>query len=89
MSNVRTIRLLDRERGKPTESREVAGIVVEKGVPLPEPRTTGLMDALRALEVGESFLYHCHIKDRANRVPGRKFACRKRPDGQWRVWRTA
>lgn len=96
MSAVRTVRLLDRRPGEPAdETKEVAGIVIERHVPLaaiPHRPPAPIIQALRALEVGESFVWASQAKDQRLRVqsthPGRGFASRKLPDGRFRIWRT-
>lgn len=84
---LRTVSLLDREPGKAYESREVAGVKLEKGIPLP-PRVTGKIDAaLMALEIGESFEHTARMGTRKKLHP-KKFVMRKQPNGKYRVWRT-
>lgn len=83
---VRTVHLLDRAPGKPLETREVAGIKIDKGIPLP-PRLVGKIDAaLMAMEVGESFEHTARIGTR-KRLKGKKFTVRSQPNGKFRVWR--
>lgn len=95
---LREVRLLDREpKTKPTaplEQKRVGEYVIVKGIPIPprhQTRRKGLVDALKALDVGESFVHRKRINTEAIRqVPGRKFVQRKVGDGpQFRVWRTA
>lgn len=78
-----------------SEVKEIAGVVIEKGLPIP-PRVTRAVDrvvtVLNALEVGESFVSNRNEKDHRTKVQkatGRKFVGRPLSGGkQWRIWRT-
>lgn len=87
-AQLRTVRLLDREPGKATETRVVHGITVERGVPLPKD-LHGLGDVLAALEVGESFVYRRKVRIRqyAKKIAGKEYAVRKLDSGRYRIWR--
>jgi hypothetical protein len=91
---MRTVRLLDRRPGETVnDCREVAGIVIESGIPLAMiPRQiTAIVQALTALQVGDSLVWRHQAKDARIRVQGkhkgRSFASRKLPDGRYRIWR--
>ncbi|WP_066556914.1 hypothetical protein [Croceicoccus bisphenolivorans] len=75
---------------------------IEKGVPLPEKGNvrTGVANALRQMEVGDSFVIPTEATNK-NRLSsafsrfymtkcgaGKRFSQRKTPDG-FRIWRTA
>ena len=87
--------MLDRAPGEPVdEIKEVAGIVIERGIPLadvPHKPPSPIVQALRALEVGESLVWASQAKDQRLKVqtkhPGRSFASRRLPDGRFRIWR--
>ena len=85
MNPVRQIRKLDAM----PEVRTIFGVVIEKGVKSPTPYGA-LQKIGRALDVGDSFLWHEKI-DVQNRlgkyIPGRRFMTKKQPDGQYRIWR--
>jgi hypothetical protein len=86
---LRTVRLLDREPGKATESRVVHGVTVERGVPIPSPRI-GVGAVVQALELGESFAYpikiHVTYYNRAS--GGKRFVCKRVGPKLFRVWRS-
>ena len=90
---VRTIRRLD-ER---SETKRVAGVVIEKGLPIPSRftrATAKVVVVLRALEVGESFVADRDERDnrlRVQRETGRKFVGRPvdAEKKRWRIWRIA
>lgn len=86
--NVRNVRLLSREPGEPSETRLVEGVLVERGIALKE--RGGVMKVLRALDVGESFLWPSrpHLHDIRASFPDRRFASVKQPGGKYRTWRT-
>lgn len=97
--SVREIRALDRRPGEPGyEVRIVAGVAIEKGVPLPKGPGCGpqWLEALLALEVGESFVSmskSCIWSKRAKQT-NRLFACQTLSDedatklrGKYRIWR--
>lgn len=86
---LRTVRLLDREPGKATESRVVHGVTVERGVPVPAPRI-GVGAVVQALEPGESFAYphKIHVSNYNKSMPGKKFVCQRIGPKQFRIWRT-
>jgi hypothetical protein len=92
---VRTIRALDRRPGEPDrEVKTVAGIPIERGVPISAPRTgSKVVQALLALEVGESFTYGPTVKTSVHsknvRASGRRFTLRRISDATFRVWRTS
>lgn len=88
---IRTVRRLDEH----SETKEVAGIRIDKGIPVP-PRTTkkvaAVMQVLAALEVGESFVSHRDERDMRTRTqaiyPGRSFVGRPvHGTKNWRIWR--
>jgi hypothetical protein len=111
--NIRTVRLLDRRPGegpkvddppvvRTPRPKTVAGIAIERDVPLPEPRgrETPAMQALLALEVGESFVHNGSVKTAIHSKPvrksGRKFTARRLSGppnqskrGTFRVWRVS
>ncbi len=64
--------------------------VIEKGVPMPNNKTTALSQALRAMEIGDSFLIINRNFNLAmyQRKIGIKLTQRK-TDGGYRIWRTA
>lgn len=89
---VRNVRLLDREPGK----REVAGYVIESGIPIPKKDTkpARLLQALLTLKVGESFVHRVRASSQSlaqgGKQAGRKFTQRRVGTGpQYRIWRTA
>lgn len=83
---LRDVRLLDREPGKAYESRQVGGIKIEKGIPIPD-RVIGKIDAaLMALDIGESFEHTARIGTR-KKLGAKKFMMRRQPNGKYRVWR--
>lgn len=84
---LRTVRLLDREPGKATESRVVRGVTVETGVPMPSRQIGKIDSVLAAMHVGESFEHTARVCSRKP-LPGRKFTQRLQPNGKWRIWRT-
>lgn len=92
ISAIRTVRRLD-ER---TEVKEIAGIVIEKGIPIPSRVTKAVAKVvmvLRAMDVGESFTSDRTEKDhrlRVERETGRKFVGRpvNLQKTKWRIWRT-
>lgn len=86
---VRTVKLLDREPGKPgTEERRVGDVLIEKGVPVPSLSRVGLKAALTALEPGESFVWPRRISSRSLAIySGRSFTQRS-VGGKFRIWRT-
>lgn len=94
---LREVRLLDREQKKaeaPIAQKRVGEYVIVKGIPIPpkhQHRTQGLVNVLKALEVGESFVHRKRVNTEAIRqVPGRKFVQRMIGAGpQYRVWRQA
>jgi hypothetical protein len=67
-------------------------LYIDPAIPLPSRVRTPIGQAMRALEVGESFMVTDeadYIKARArwsDYLP-RKFAMRKVPSEGWRVWR--
>jgi hypothetical protein len=67
----------------------VSGIVIERGIAIP-PTKPGPMDALKALEVGESFVWprRIDLRDVRRRLAGREFTSRVAGIRQFRVWRT-
>lgn len=93
MNALRTVRRLD-ER---SETKEIAGVVIESGIPVPPRVTRAVAKAilvLKALQVGESFVSHRDERDNRVRVqrecPGRKFVGRPIEGGKrWRLWRIA
>jgi len=94
MNNARTVRLLDRQPGKPADdSRTVAGFVIERGVPMPE--SYGLIPrqraALLALAVGESIVFINYANDPRRTLrkthPERAYSHRKLKTGGYRIWR--
>ncbi len=74
------------------------GFKIDSGIPIPprggKGKTTGVTATLRALQVGESFLFP-GINSRliggqiayVQKSTGARFTCRKQADGL-RVWRT-
>ena len=87
-TNLRTVRLLDREPGKATETRVVSGTTVERGIPLPPPSAC-LGDVMAALEVGESFVHSFLLRPHQyKRLAGKQFTQRKIGPRQYRIWRT-
>ena len=65
-------------------------IKIEKNVPMPSrnSRSRGLASALRALEIGDSFVYHRQSGfAKLLKFLGIKIATRKQPDGTYRIWR--
>jgi len=66
-------------------------ITIEKGIPIPRTPGTGLSEALRKMEPGDSVLLNrpsaAGIWRLVKSVPG-KFVSRK-VDGGIRIWRTA
>lgn len=69
-------------------------IVIEKGIPLPEPRNRAseIGDAVRSAEVGDSFLIDRKAARNLGNYAkgsGRKFVQRKVDDRLARVWRVA
>lgn len=93
IASIRTIRRLD-ER---SETKEIAGVAIETGIPVP-PRVTRavskVVTVLKALEVGESFVANRDERDtrvKVSRVTGRKFVGRPLDPQKkrWRIWRTA
>lgn len=82
---LRTVRKLD---GLP-EVKEVCGVVIERGVPLPRRSPLGRLDAiLAALEVGESFVHpnRAYIRTKQG---SKVFTARKIHGGKYRIWRMA
>lgn len=75
--------------------RVVAGIQIEKDVPMPTPRghQTPAIQALLALKVGESFSYSANVKSAVHsktvRATGRKFTVRQLDSKTSRVWRVS
>lgn len=69
----------------------MTAIKIDKGVPLP-PRGNGLFDAMRAMQVGDSFLVPDEAVNTVRTLAGAqingKFSIRRTPDGH-RCWRTA
>lgn len=63
---------------------------IEKGVPVPTSRHTGIAKALREMEVGDSRLFaeeaQSNISARTCHMKPRKYVSRKEGDGT-RVWR--
>lgn len=85
--SVRTIRRLD-ER---SESREVNGIRIDKGIPIPpsKDRVGRIQAVLEALEVGESFEHTARFYRRKNpKTAGRSYTQRQLGPKKWRIWRT-
>ena len=81
---IRTVRRLD----ETSETKEVYGIRIDKGVPIPSRQPTGRVDAaLLALEVGESFVHTARVGTRL-KVRDKRFTQRRLPDGRYRIWRT-
>lgn len=86
---LRTIRRLD-ER---SETKEIAGVVIEKGIPVPSRVTqqvSRVLTVLRALEVGESFVAVRNERDHrltVQKATGRKFVGRPLDGKRWRIWR--
>jgi hypothetical protein len=66
-------------------------IKIEKGIPIPPPRGLGISAALRAMDVGDSFLITGRNQASASSALGRfapkKFATRN-VEGGVRIWRT-
>lgn len=92
--NVRTVRLTDRRLGEPSnETREVAGYVIEKHVPLPKPagHPSPLVKVLLAMEVGDSIVHRRRPNTATHSKPvkksGRTFTSRRLADGRYRIWR--
>lgn len=82
---VRTVRRLD-ER---SEVKEVAGVRIEQGVPIPKRTPPGRLESiLMALEVGESFVHSSRAYIRTKQA-GKVFTMRKLGGGKYRVWRIA
>lgn len=88
---VRTVRRLD-ER---SETKEIAGVVIEKGIPVP-PRITRavakVVTVLTTMEVGDSFVSERDERDhrvKVSRQTGRKFVGRPLDPQKkrWRIWR--
>lgn len=92
MSGIRTVRLLDRRPGEPAnEVKEIHGVEIEAGIPLPEKRHTPgrLRQIMFALQVGESFVWPNRAKiDSRVDAGGREYVTRILPDGKFRIWRT-
>ena len=97
---LRTVRLLDRRPGEPTnEVREVAGYILEKNVPLPRHaagRFSPLLDAILALEPGESLVDRTQAKEQRYKARKRhgkhvSFCVDKIKEGEhrgkYRIWR--
>jgi hypothetical protein len=75
----------------PGKARQIAGIEIEAGIALPPAKgASPLMQALQALEVGESFLHSTDAKDQRRRecLEGREFTSRAQAAGGYRIWRT-
>ena len=92
MSRVLAIRTHRMDSG---EEKRVGDYVIEQGIPVPpvhQVRRKGIVDALDALEVGESFVHRKRVNTEAIRQvrSGRKFVQRKVGGGPaYRIWRTA
>lgn len=87
---LRTVRRLDEH----TETRTVAGIEIETGVPIPSRKTKNspITQALLALQPGES-LVHANRAEQPRRnaqrsEAGRVYVGRPIGGGKWRIWRT-
>lgn len=64
---------------------------IEKGIPLPNGDAQSVVGQLRAMEVGDSFLWPAKrdgLNPRFSLLKPKKFATRK-AEGGFRVWRTA
>lgn len=83
---VRTVRLL-RDPGEASETRTVAGVTVEKGIPF-KSYQNGLQRVLAALLPGESFVWHTYPSFNRDHHEGKKFQSQKIGVKQYRVWRT-
>ncbi len=86
MSTVRAISTHTMDKG--TEKR-VGEYVIERGIPLPT-RPSAIVDALVALEIGESFVHRKRINTYAIKKagPGKRFQQRSIGKGpQHRIWR--
>lgn len=91
IASIRTVRRLD-ER---SEVKEIAGVRIDKGIPVP-PRITRAVAAvvmvLKGMEVGDSFVSNRNERDHRIKVKketGREFVGRPLNGGkQWRIWRT-
>lgn len=86
MSSVRSITTHSMEKGS---EKRVGEYVIERGIPFPE-RPSAILDALKALEVGESFVHRKRVNTYAIKKagPGKRFAQRSVGKGpQHRIWR--
>jgi hypothetical protein len=67
-------------------------IKIEKGVPMPIGRSTGITATLRAMEPGDSIFLpngkHTNVRGLMQRVPSAKFTART-VEGGLRIWRLA
>lgn len=88
MSRALAVVTHDMDKGK---VKRVGEYVIEQGIPLPV-RASPLVDALVALEVGESFVHRKRINVCAIRKAGagKKFIqrCVVKGGAQHRIWRT-
>lgn len=87
-AQLRTVRLLSREPGEPSETRMVEGVQVEKGVPMPQAFHNGLLRVIASLEVGESFVWKCAPSFHRKAMLPKEFATKHVGPKQYRVWRT-
>jgi hypothetical protein len=86
-AQIRTVRLLSREPGEPTETRMVEGVVIEKGIEH-KPFHNGLIRILAALEPGESFVWPSSPSFSRKRLRPREFASKRiKGSSRYRVWR--
>lgn len=92
---VRTVRLLDRTPGQPSDdhARILFGVTLNRcGPPPPKKQQRHpIRAAMELMEVGESFLHSHRCKDVCNalRASGKDFTSRRQPNGQYRIWRIA
>jgi hypothetical protein len=67
-------------------------IIIEKGIPLPGKRSSGLTNTLRGMSPGDSFVLSATHRNSAfncAKAAGVKIYTRRLEDGSMRVWRAS